>query len=609
VKKFRRTVLHVGFDKTGSTAIQTAFDRCRGELARAAIHYAAGQWHAHLGSSFFDRPEQYAFNRLRGRLDPESIRREDAAYLARFEAELEASDAAQLVLSYEGFASMDAASLARFRDFLLRYSEQAVAVAYCRAPLAYALSALSQRVKTGVRPWIDAPILPFEEYLERLGDVFGRGNLVVRKFDRRSLPQGDVVRDFCTLFELPAETVERLATSGGAEVNPSLSREAFLIGARIIGLLDGRVPSGHEFWTRFSGTLGAIAGARLALSASEAAAVLARAGPHVAYLEKAHGLRFDEEPGSIADSPPGLSGETIDSLAAQFIKLLLPEPPKQREIRTGDLRIHGARLREGLAVAQGQMIAFDVDFLVEREVAALEMGIHIFDGERRGAFGVNNTLLGQALPRVARGSYRVTHHVIADLPTGKYAAGFAFSEKLPQGKRDLAWVERVCEFEVVRAGSRVSTGYAVLSADMVLRETALAVQASVIADPAGSLRALDPPARIAVAREVTVHVEARNDSDQTWVGDEARPIRFSYHWRDPSGRTVVFDGLRSPVPERGIRPGEPVRAEVSVRAPDAPGRYTLVLTMLQEHVAWFEAKGFAPAMLEMEVLAGESLIE
>jgi len=46
------------------------------------------------------------------------------------------------------------------------------------------------------------------------------------------------------------------------------------------------------------------------------------------------------------------------------------------------------------------------------------------------------------------GSHRVTYDLNAHLPEGKYSIGFACTESLPSGSRDLLWHDKLCEFEV-----------------------------------------------------------------------------------------------------------------------------------------------------------------
>lgn len=105
-----------------------------------------------------------------------------------------------------------------------------------------------------------------------------------------------------------------------------------------------------------------------------------------------------------------------------------------------------------------------------------------------------------------------------------------------------------------------------------------------------------------VGQKVTINVEIHNGSEQGWIGDLSRPIKLSYHWIDQTGAAVVFDGLRTPVPKGGIPQGQTVCAEMTVLAPEVPGRYVLVLTVLQERVVWFEKRGFAPARFEVEII-------
>ncbi|MBM5574155.1 hypothetical protein [Deefgea sp. CFH1-16] len=68
--------------------------------------------------------------------------------------------------------------------------------------------------------------------------------------------------------------------------------------------------------------------------------------------------------------------------------------------------------------------------------------------------------------RLQRGAYRVSHHLIADLPAGKYTAGFAFAELTAAGPRELAWHDVLCEFEVHYNTSQPFAGYAYLPAQM-----------------------------------------------------------------------------------------------------------------------------------------------
>jgi len=72
----------------------------------------------------------------------------------------------------------------------------------------------------------------------------------------------------------------------------------------------------------------------------------------------------------------------------------------------------------------------------------------------------------------------------------------------------------------------------------------------------------------------------------------ALPVKLGYHWIDELGERVVYGGRRTGF-EGKVAPGETISASIAVRAPDRPGRYTLVLDAVREHVGWFSERGGA----------------
>jgi len=92
---------------------------------------------------------------------------------------------------------------------------------------------------------------------------------------------------------------------------------------------------------------------------------------------------------------------------------------------------------------------------------------------------------------------------------------------------------------------------------------------------------------------VSANITVKNLSPVTWPTKPDHKnryaVNFSYHWLDRNGATVVFDGLRTPLP-RNLKPGESVALNAAIAAPEKPGRYTLELTLVQEQSAWFPEK-------------------
>jgi hypothetical protein len=109
----------------------------------------------------------------------------------------------------------------------------------------------------------------------------------------------------------------------------------------------------------------------------------------------------------------------------------------------------------------------------------------------------------------------------------------------------------------------------------------------------GDIRILSNSPEFFAGRETRLAVVIANRGHLTWsslASDPAHPVRVSYHWMNPDGRIVVFDGLRTELPN-DLEPGRELVVRMSVLAPPEPGTYTLVLDLVREHVTWFAQEG------------------
>jgi uncharacterized protein YcfL len=98
------------------------------------------------------------------------------------------------------------------------------------------------------------------------------------------------------------------------------------------------------------------------------------------------------------------------------------------------------------------------------------------------------------------------------------------------------------------------------------------------------------PTQMTVGRRVTAEVTVKNTSKSKWPSKSnekgRNAVNLSYHWLDRKGAVVVFDGLRTPLPN-DVEPGQSVRLKATIQPPDGAGQYTLEITLVQERVAWF----------------------
>ena len=117
------------------------------------------------------------------------------------------------------------------------------------------------------------------------------------------------------------------------------------------------------------------------------------------------------------------------------------------------------------------------------------------------------------------------------------------------------------------------------------------------------------PAEMVVGQRLLADVSLKNVSASTWPSTPdpkgLNAVNLSYHWFNQKKRVIVFDGLRTPLPH-DLSPGESVRLNAAVQAPDQPGRYMLEVTLVQEGVAWFPERGGEKLVLPISVVAGKA---
>ena len=95
-------------------------------------------------------------------------------------------------------------------------------------------------------------------------------------------------------------------------------------------------------------------------------------------------------------------------------------------------------------------------------------------------------------------------------------------------------------------------------------------------------------------------VRLRNDGSASWRSHGKSGVQLSYHWLDDRGNAIVWDGPRQPL-ERPVAPGEEMEADVTVRAPQPPGRYRLAFDLVEEFKFWFAEVGSTPLELDVDV--------
>jgi hypothetical protein len=155
--------------------------------------------------------------------------------------------------------------------------------------------------------------------------------------------------------------------------------------------------------------------------------------------------------------------------------------------------------------------------------------------------------------------------------------------------------------------------YELIRAEKITRETAAqrladrmaqrGVDSGPLKEFSQELRSDSPSKTLRVGETVRIPVSVKNTGTVPWPAFGFRdlsPVHLAYHWLDETGRMYQRDGERTGLPHV-LAPGEEISLRAIVQAPAQPGRFILRLTMLQENVAWFDARGAKPLDLPIVV--------
>jgi hypothetical protein len=98
--------------------------------------------------------------------------------------------------------------------------------------------------------------------------------------------------------------------------------------------------------------------------------------------------------------------------------------------------------------------------------------------------------------------------------------------------------------------------------------------------------------------QITLHVT--NMGWRSWNSIDAQPVLVSYHWLDAAGRTLVQDGLRTPLAS-AISSGQDATVVARVEAPSSPGKRVLAVDLVHEGVTWFSEQGVPPHRVSFRI--------
>jgi hypothetical protein len=95
-------------------------------------------------------------------------------------------------------------------------------------------------------------------------------------------------------------------------------------------------------------------------------------------------------------------------------------------------------------------------------------------------------------------------------------------------------------------------------------------------------------------------VRLENAGTAPWRSRGREGVQLAYHWLDPLGNAIVWDGERTAFPDV-VEPGDTVELESPLSAPRPPGHYRLAFDLVEEFRFWFAELGSSPLDVQVHV--------
>jgi len=219
LKNFNNFILlHIGWEKTGSTSIQFSLWGHK----EKNFYYADGEIPDHNFLIFLeDYLEEHPWIKIILEEEKRKKKKEAIGLLIEVLKSINKAAGRVLILSGEGIPFLREESLKFFRQFFLKFYPEVVIYGYIREPFGFISSIFQEWLKVKFLNFfcIKNCYFSYKKFFAKFYKIFGEENVILKKFDTASFPGGCVVRDFCETWgiRLPKKRIVR--------VNESLPKE------------------------------------------------------------------------------------------------------------------------------------------------------------------------------------------------------------------------------------------------------------------------------------------------------------------------------------------------------------------------------------------------
>lgn len=334
----KRCWLHIGMHKTGTTSLQANLKRI-GSTAAWEYICIGGKLHMNtpFHAMFATNPFHYHWFHKQG-ISPEALAEKGANLRERLAEAISTSPSETIIMSAEALPLVDKAGVQRIKEFLDPLFDEIRVIGYVRPPISYKISIFQEMVKGGRSTLeLDKIKLNYRRKFEKFDQVFGRDNVILRKFDPATFANGCTVSDFfATIGLAPPErsTIKR--------ANESMTQGAcgILYAYRKFGPGYGSGPGVVAENLQLIKVLTAMKGPKFAAARTMAAAGLELETADIRWMETRLGTGLTEsskgDDGITCENDLlRVSRETLDQFVMRFQRIQETKIPPER-IPPGD---------------------------------------------------------------------------------------------------------------------------------------------------------------------------------------------------------------------------------------------------------------------------------
>lgn len=307
----------------------------------------------------------------------------------------------------------------------------------------------------------------------------------------------------------------------------------------------------------------------------------------------------------------------------------IPEPAKCIGVATSEAAAHTAQTQEfsefgdrrcvarrtsvagkvsgNALVMTGEELTISIDLVANERIDELNIGIAIKDEQGLLIFGTNSMLLGH-IYSLTPGEYTVQFSMLNRAPLGKYRVDIALVRSETHYQGCYHWLEGATSFEVHEKAISHFEGHILMDADIEV--SAFTTGACWTHTPyistghqvrsfgrinrplnqfSSTIEPLCNIGQLYAGTDAFLPMRVKNIGGEAWPASGQQPVMLSYRWITLENQVIVADGLRTRLPS-DLRPGTSVIVPLQVRTPSDQGNFELVVSLVQEAVAWFVDK-------------------